>query len=318
MSRPHASLSLDLDNLWAYQKIHGDAGWESFPTYIPTLAPIVTERLRRHGLTITVFLVGQDAALPKNHAALRSIADQGHEIGNHSFSHEPWFHEYRYEDVVREIGAAEDAIAAATGKRPHGFRGPGFSLSRDTLRVLGERKYIYDASTFPTFLGPIARAYYFWKARDMPAEEKAKRKKLYGTMSEGLRPLKPYTWQGDGLVEIPVTTMPIARVPMHMSYILYLALRSVGAAMAYLRSALLLCRARGIEPSFLLHPLDFLGGDKVTELGFFPGMNASTEFKLELFDRIIDAIRSHFEPVTMEQHARALLASGELPSRVLS
>ncbi len=313
--RPPASLSLDLDNLWAYQKIHGDAGWESFPTYVPTLAPILVERLRRHGLTLTIFVVGQDAARDENRAALRALADEGHEIGNHSFSHEPWFHEYARPEVEREIGAAEEAIAAATGKRPRGFRGPGFSLSRDTLHVLAARGYLYDASTFPTFLGPIARAYYFWKSRDMPAAEKAKRKKLYGTLGEGLRPIKPYLWRGDGLVEIPVTTMPIARVPMHMSYVLYLALRSVGVAMAYLRTALALCRARGVQPSFLLHPLDFLGGDLVRGLDFFPGMTASTEFKLALFDRIVEAISAFFEPVNMEQHARSLLASGRLPTR---
>jgi peptidoglycan-N-acetylglucosamine deacetylase len=318
MSRPRASLSLDLDNLWSYMKIHGDAGWESFPTYLPRLAPIVIERLRKHGLTLTIFIVGQDAALEKNHHALRALADEGHEIGNHSFSHEPWFHEYRYDEVAREIGQAEEAIAHATGRRPRGFRGPGFSLSRDTLRVLAERDYLYDASTFPTFLGPLARAYYFWKSRDMPAEERARRKKLFGTAAEGLRPLKPYRWEESGLVEIPVTTMPIARAPMHMSYLVYLALRSQALALAYLRTALALCRAGGVEPSFLLHPLDFLGGDQVTELGFFPGMNAPTAFKLALFDRIIDAIRTWFEPVTMEQHAHALLAAGGLARRTLA
>ena len=318
MSRPHASISLDLDNLWAYMKIHGDAGWESFPSYVDIVSEIVVEKMRQQGLTITVFIVGQDAALPQNHAGLRALADGGHEIGNHSFSHEPWFHEYTPEKVRQEIADAEDAIAQATGKRPRGFRGPGFSLSNETLKVLSERGYLYDASTFPTFLGPVARAYYFWKARDMPAEEKAKRNKLYGTAAEGFRPLKPYRWADSGMLEIPVTTMPVSRMPMHMSYIVYLALRSPALAIAYLKSALGICRLRGVSPSFLLHPLDFVSGDKVKELSFFPGMNAPTQFKLDLFDRIIDAIRDGFEPVTMEQHARAAVDGGHLATRSFS
>src|SRR4029077_18397710 len=38
-SRPLLSLGLDLDNLWAYMKIHGDAGWDRFPSYLDILCP---------------------------------------------------------------------------------------------------------------------------------------------------------------------------------------------------------------------------------------------------------------------------------------
>ncbi|HJZ86065.1 MAG TPA: polysaccharide deacetylase family protein [Polyangia bacterium] len=318
-ARPPASLSLDLDNLWSYMKIHGDAGWESHPSYLDALAEIVTDRLRRHRLTLTIFVVGQDAALEKNQRALRRLAEDGHDIGNHSFSHEPWFHTYAYADVAREIGQAEQAIERATGTRPRGFRGPGFSISADTLRVLGERGYIYDASTFPTFLGPLARTYYFWKTDSMSPEERKKRKQLFGKAGEGLRPLQPYLWDlpDHRLLEIPVTTMPIARTPFHMSYLLYLSGFSAPLARTYLRSALALCRLRGVQPSFLLHPLDFLGGDCVKELAFFPGMKLKTEHKLALFDDLVAIIKSSFEPVTMAEHARRLLANGNLRSRSL-
>ena len=219
-------------------KIHGDAGWSSFPSYLDPLTDVVLERLRAHGITLTVFIVGQDAALAKNRGALRAIADAGHEIGNHSFSHEPWFHTYSYETVLREIAEAEVAIRDATGQTPRGFRGPGFSLSRDTLRVLAERNYLYDASTFPTFLGPLARAFDSLRSNEFSKEEREKRKQLFGSTKDGLRALKPYLWdlpalrggngdRGAPLLEIPVTTLPILRVPIHMSYVLYLAVYSL-------------------------------------------------------------------------------------------
>jgi len=322
--KPLASISLDLDNLWAYLKIHGDAGWESYPTYLEPLSAIVTERLARHELTITIFIVGQDAALEKNRGAMQALASQGHEIGNHSLSHEPWFHTYSYAEVVKEIGESEEHIERATGKRPHGFRGPGFSLSPDTLQVLAERGYLYDASTFPTFLGPLARAYYFWSTKGLSEAEREKRKQLFGTAAEGLRPITPYVWNLAGgpertnpLVEIPVTTMPLVRLPIHMSYLIYLAVVSRPLAKAYLKSALAMCRLTRVEPSFLLHPLDFMGGDRVSELAFFPGMKASTEFKLDLFDEVIEVMRGSFELVTMEQHARHILAQGGLQARTL-
>ena len=85
MSKPLASLSLDLDNQWSYMKTHGDAGWESFPSYLDVVVPRVLNFLQESDQKITFFIVGQDAALEKNHAALASISAAGHEIGNHSF-----------------------------------------------------------------------------------------------------------------------------------------------------------------------------------------------------------------------------------------
>ncbi len=317
-ARPLASLSLDLDNVWSYMKTHGDEGWQDFPTYLDPLANVLLPRLARHGLQITVFVVGQDAALAKNEGALRRIAEAGHSLGNHSFSHEPWFHVYAPEKVEQEIRLAEEHIERVTGKRPRGYRGPGFSLTPETLRVLLGRGYLFDASTFPTFLGPVARAYYFFKSKNLSKADQEQRNQLFGSAKEGLRGIHPYLWQvggspaGDRLLEIPVTTMPVMRVPIHMSYLLYLGIRSKALALSYLKTAIGLCKLRGVGPSFLLHPLDFLGKDLEERVGFFPGMNLDTEVKLELFDSVIAELGRNFELVDMYTHARALLAGGDL------
>ena len=112
--------------------------------------------------------------------------------------------------------------------------------------------------TLPTYLGPVARAYYFWTAHLTPAQ-RAERKQLFGSFRDGLRPVKPYRWSLSGgrtLLEIPVTTMPVLKAPFHLSYLLYMARVSERLMMSYLRTALAVCRASGVEPSFLLHPLD--------------------------------------------------------------
>ena len=88
------------------------------------------------------------------------------------------------------------------------------------------------------------------------------------------------------LIEIPVTTMPLFKVPIHASYILYLSCYSEALAMAYLKTALALCRLTGTPPSILLHPLDFLGGDDEKDLSFFPAMNLPGEKKMAIMDRI--------------------------------
>jgi hypothetical protein len=314
-SKPIASLSLDLDNKWSYMKTHGDSGWESFPSYLDLVVPRVLEILRQRQLKITFFVVGQDAALQRNHAALRSLAEDGHEISNHSFHHEPWLHLYSKGQVETELKNAEDAIQSATGVCPIGFRGPGFSLSSDVIDVLTRRGYLYDASTFPTFLGPLARAYYFMKSR-LDDNQHEERKNLFGSLSDGLRPLDPYRWQSPSgeLVEIPVTTMPLFRLPVHLSYLLYLSSFSRALAVFYFRVALRLCGATGIRPSLLLHPLDFLGSDDEKDLSFFPAMQMPSKVKLAFVEQILDIYCHKFEVVTMQRHAVRI--SGADVSRV--
>lgn len=306
-SKPLASVSLDLDNLWSYMKIHGDPAWEDRPTYLPRFVPLVLDVLAELDLTITVFIVGADADDSRNQACLRSISEAGHEVGNHSYEHESWLHLYSRDAMEAEIERAEDAIAGATGQRPRGFRGPGFSWSRDLLEVLAARGYVYDASTLPTWIGPLARWYYF-RTANIDADARKQRAGLFGSFSDVKRPLKPYLWtelaSGNPLVEIPVTTVPLIRTPFHLSYLLYLSRVSDHLMMAYLRTALGLCRLTRTQPSILLHPLDLLSGDDAPELGFFPGMDVPAARKRELFVRLLRTIAGQFEIVTMADHAR--------------
>ena len=73
--KPLANLSLDLDNEWAYLKTHGDPVWESYPSYLDVVVPRILNVLACRKLLITVFVVGQDAALEYNHSSLAKIAD---------------------------------------------------------------------------------------------------------------------------------------------------------------------------------------------------------------------------------------------------
>jgi hypothetical protein len=315
-NRPIASLSFDMDNLWSYLKVHGDKGWDEFPSYLDVVVPRVLDFLAVRKQRLTFFVVGQDAALPRNRAAFEAIGRSVHEVGNHSFHHEPWLHRYSAADAEAEIARAEEAIEAATGRRPTGFRGPGFSVSGTVLRVLQKRGYQYDASTLPTFIGPLARAYYFMTAR-LEAKEREERSVLFGTVADGLRPVAPYRWHlGAGsLLEIPVTTMPIVRVPFHLSYVLYLGTYSTFAARQYFRTGLLACRCTGVEPSILLHPLDFLGGEDAPRLSFFPAMRLRAEDKLDLVHGCLDDLAALYDTRPMGEHAALLEGRDDLPLR---
>ncbi|MCG8450548.1 MAG: polysaccharide deacetylase family protein, partial [Pirellulales bacterium] len=196
MKKPLASLSLDLDNKWSYLKVRGDESWRDLPSYFDMVVPRILATLEQFRLKATVFVVGQDAVLGKNHAALQTIAAAGHEIGNHSFHHEPWLHLYSPQQIAEELELAEDALREAMDAEPVGFRGPGFSVSEDVLQELSRRGYLYDATSFPTFLGPLARLYYFFHTR-LNRRQREDRRELFGQFRDGFQTLLPHVWESD-------------------------------------------------------------------------------------------------------------------------
>jgi peptidoglycan/xylan/chitin deacetylase (PgdA/CDA1 family) len=302
MEKRKATISLDLDNQWSYLKIHGNQKWKEFPSYFGIFVPYVLDILDELELKITFFVVGQDATIDKNKPYLRMIADKGHEIANHSYQHESWLQKYSKEELFEEITKAEDAIFEATGQKTIGFRGPGFSCSKTLFEILAKKGYQYDCSTLPTFIGPLARTYYFWTS-DLTKEERKKRNELFGKFTDGFKPLKPYYMElsnGKKLLEIPVTTMPIFRIPFHLSYLIYLSKISKPLMNLYYGTALGLCKLTNTPPSFLLHPLDIIGGDKITDLKFFPGMNIESAKKVSVFKEKILTLKRRYTLLKMK------------------
>jgi hypothetical protein len=308
MTKKPAPLSLDLDNKWSYLKTHGEDSWQSFPSYLDTIVPRALDMLAERGWNITWFIVGKDADTPSNGDVLRSIVDAGHEIGNHSYLHEPWLHQYTKAQLVDDLGRAHDAIAKATGAAPVGFRGPGFSLSENTLEVLKSLGYGFDATTFPNILNPVSRLYYL-RTSNLSDEEKEKRKALFGTTKDALRANRPYEWllkNGEKIAEVPVTTMPLFRVPIHFSYVIWLSGKSMFLARTYWRMSLAMCRLAGTVPSLLMHPLDFLGSDDEPELGFFPGMDMPAGRKAEVLHELLDMWAAHYEAMPIGRYVNQL------------
>ena len=318
--KPLSSISLDLDNEWSYLKIHGNSDWEKYPSYLDAFLPLVLDELDRLNLKITFFIVGKDAEISTNEKYIRMIVERGHEVGNHSYSHESWLNHFEKEKVEFEIGRAEELINNITGQKTIGFRAPGFSWSETVLNVLNENNYLYDASTLPTFIGPLARTYYFWTS-NLSKEERKVRKNLFGSFKEGFRSIKPYSWDFNSnrdLLEIPVSTIPILKIPFHLSYLLYLSRFSNLAMHTYLNTALTLCKLTNTQPSFLLHPLDLVGGDQTPRLAFFPGMDLNTESKLKVFREVIKKLSNNFSLVNMSTHAKSISNVRKVKSGILN
>jgi hypothetical protein len=132
-------------------------------------------------------------------------------------------------------------------------------------------------------------------------EEKEDRKELFGKVRDGLQSNMPFEWhwRGRRLVEVPVTTMPLFKAPIHGSYILYLGKFSVTLAKLYFWMALKMCKFAGVEPSILLHPLDFMGQEDDADLAFFPAMDQPAQKKIDLMSDCLEMLSNNFEVVNM-------------------
>ena len=87
----------------------------------PAHTPRVLDVLGAHGITASFFLIGERAA--REPALARRIAEEGHDLGNHTWSHRSlWLCGPRA--TRREVLDGHDAIAQAAGQPPRYFRAP--------------------------------------------------------------------------------------------------------------------------------------------------------------------------------------------------
>jgi len=312
----HANLSLDLDNKWAYLRAVGRSDWSERPGYFSVVIPRIVEILGELELPLTTFVVGRDLELDENVPLIekfKSLPD--FEFANHSYNHLPWLHTMSEQEIGEEIDRTSYAIGKRLGNFPVGFRGPGFSCPSEVLRILANRKFVYDASVFPTSIAPLARAVFFLRS-GLSGEQRAKASKLYGGWTSVLQPNRPYVRKvnDSALWELPVTVMPFSRTPIHFSYLTFLASFSTVAAKAYIYKAMLLCRMTKTQPSLLLHPPDFMGSEDDTDMAYFPAMKMKRKAKLEIVRWTLKLFADSFKVMTMMNHANQLNSTTDKPA----
>ncbi len=103
-----ASISIDLDGLGHYEALYGLAP-QSAPDAVARLAPgRLAELLDAQGAKGTFFAIGDE--LLRDGGPLRTLAEVGHEIGNHTLTH-PY-------GATRLAGAMRCIPRSKGGRRP--------------------------------------------------------------------------------------------------------------------------------------------------------------------------------------------------------
>lgn len=254
-----ASISVDLDSLPHYCRIHGlpeDLLGPRAKALVHEVAiPRFLQLFEALGIRGTFFAIGEDLSDPN---AARAIADAhgaGVEIASHTHSHDYAISRWTEEAIGEDLARAEQAIAAATGAPPVGFRAPGYTLSPALYRAAQARGYRYGSSAFP------AAPYYLAKAavmgllavRGTPSRSVLDTPRVLFSPREPYHPdpARPYSRGGGTLVELPMTVAPFTRFP-------FIGTFATTLPRAAVRSLYRSCRAGTSFFNFELHAIDVL------------------------------------------------------------
>ncbi len=105
--------------------------------------PRILDLLKRYGIKSSFFVPG--VVIGTYPALCERIVAEGHELGNHGWTHVPPANltpEQEEEGLLR----GNEAIAKLTGKNPAGYRSPSWDLSPHTLGLLLRHGFLYESS----------------------------------------------------------------------------------------------------------------------------------------------------------------------------
>lgn len=96
--------------------------------------PQLLDALKTENVKATFFVLGKSASVQKN--TLKRIADEGHNIGNHSYDHKD-FRKISEDEAIRQITLTDEIIEGIVGEKPRYFRFPYGAHTQENLAMVG-------------------------------------------------------------------------------------------------------------------------------------------------------------------------------------
>lgn len=304
-SKLPGAIQVDVDDLWVYYESIGrrapaDGPAPAFDQGVPRLLDLFDQ----HAIRATFFVCGRDA--PQQQRRLAEILRRGHEIANHSTWHRTGFASLSREEKRADIAAAHWLLAEATGVAPRGFKSPGFSFAADQLEVLASLGYRYDSSLLPTPYAPLLRL------TQRLLSGGSVDPSHYGRARYGTAPLHPYTpasdapqrparnGAGSAVIEAPVTTLPLARLPMHSTFVLATGRPLFDAGLA-------LATARRVPVNYLLHAADAIDAVDDPALASYRFLTQPWSAKRPLLEHMLAALAGRYRLLPTIEYVDALV-----------
>lgn len=108
----------------------------------PIYTPRVLRILQEHGVKATFFVIG--AGADRHRELVKQMVQEGHEVGNHSQSHQWWLPFLLPNQIGQDFRRSQETIRDITGTAPQFYRAPhgrispwmGFALHRQGARIV--------------------------------------------------------------------------------------------------------------------------------------------------------------------------------------
>lgn len=309
------AVSIDLDGIACYYRIHGlgNPPAELEHLILERALPRAAALFATRNIRVTWFVIGRDAdadaaladraARAANAERLRTLAELGDELANHSYSHPYDLARMPADAVAAEIRNCDRVLRDILGRGPRGFRAPGYDVSPAMLDTLARLGYRYDSSVFP------APGYYAAKAAVMTALAATGRPsgavmtnpRALAAPADPYRPSMTAPWRrGQApVVELPIAVTPWTRVPAIGTTLL--------VAPEWLRGHVLSAMAKRSFFNFELHGIDFADATKDGIPGELverqPDLRIAIDDKLARLEQILDEIAASYSFATLGEVA---------------
>jgi polysaccharide deacetylase family protein (PEP-CTERM system associated) len=179
------ALTVDVEDYFHVSAFAGSVStddWDRFPLRVEDNTHRLLDLFDERGARATFFMLGWVAK--RTPGLVREIAERGHEVACHGYSHQLVYNqtpdEFR-EETIRSKSLIEDQIQTPV----YGYRAASYSIterSRWALDILAEQGFVYDSSIFPI------------------------RHDLYGIPGSPEYPYELVTPNGRPMVEFPLST----------------------------------------------------------------------------------------------------------------
>ena len=241
------AVHVDCDNLWIYETEFAVPISDRQDLIFSQALPDLLDRFESWNIKATFFVVGRDLQRESCVAFCKRALSEGHRLANHTFSHRVDFSRLDEREKLDEIEAGHDAIVAATGTSPVGFRAPGYHVDAATIRSLARLGYQYDSSVLPGPTGYLIKAYMLARGQGAKGKSFGSWRSLFATSSARRLALSA----DSTLMQYPVATFPYVRLPIHSTFVYSFGLE-------YLRRAIGLLERTPGHHVYLLHAIDGL------------------------------------------------------------
>ena len=278
------NIHIDVDNIWIYEKEYNVSSSNLQNLIYDESMPKMLDLLGKNDQKATFFIVGKDLELQSCKNFCKQAVYMGHEIANHTFSHAVSFYRLSYKEKEYEIKKCDEVISEITNEKVVGFRGPGYYIDDEIVEILVKNDYLYDSSVLPSFAIFMMKAFITLKARS--TVDKAFGRKRWALASQKIQRLNYKNDPHKLFYEIPISTMPFLRLPIHSTFIYLLGRR-------YLSIAEKLMKRFSDRYTCLFHAIDLLDCSSNLLISKVPSLKWQYEDRLSLVSNMLDNLKEY-------------------------